>query len=559
MTLFLAALVFAPLAFGSVEPWALALLQLTVFITAARLYVKGLAVYPNALYKTLLPAVLAIVLIGLLQAAHESPVNGPASLFFTAWRPATLKAVLLWLFYAAILFSVPQLITTPERFTRLIWTIFAMGVAITLLGMFQKTGDNTMVYGLIKVPGDAFGPFINRDHGAYYLIMAAMAGLGIFFSGWRDLAAHKSHTRLFDLLAIQLLKLVMIAALVYGIYHTGSRGGIHSFAATAAVLGFISAGFLHTRKLRLAAVLGLTLLAVGYGAFISRNEIMLGLKEGKLVSSVTIRLSMYKSGMEMMKDFPYLGTGLGALEYAFPPYKRPDVPALAIVQHVHSDWLELFLQTGCAGGLIYIAGLAAALFGFFRTWRHCRSFRIKALYGGALGAVLGATAHNLVEFGLQMPANSLLYYTLLGALARAPPVWVRRRSPDEDPPEPAPVKKGAAFAATALATLLCLCTLPPVIGWWYNQRAEDAPYQEKVKRQAAALFWNPSPEYAFRLGMAHYTEALANPASTHELLLTAQATIAPWLKRAPTNYNLLRLNKVLEYFTIHPLPLPKPK
>ena len=124
----------------------------------------------------------------------------------------------------------------------------------------------------------------------------------------------------------------------------------------------------------------------------------------------------------MFRDFPVLGVGLGAVEYAFPYYKLSGVPAADIVQHVHSDWLELFLQVGVAGGFIYLAGLLASLYFLFRGWVQARSFTIKSLCGGALWAVAAASIHNLMEFGSQMPANALIYYVLLGALASRPAV-----------------------------------------------------------------------------------------------------------------------------------------
>ncbi|MDT8286796.1 MAG: hypothetical protein RQ748_06775, partial [Elusimicrobiales bacterium] len=264
-------LVFAPLAFASVEPWALGLLQAAYFALAARVYIKGLHVHPNPLYKNLIPAVLAIALIGLIQSITQNPVTAPSETLFTAWRPATLAGAHLWLFYAAVLFVVPQLINTPERFRRLMWTIFIMGTIIALLGMLQKTGDNTFIYGLRKVAGQPFGPFVNRDHGAHFLAISAMCGLGLFFSGLKPLLAQQSHTRLFDLLAVQFIKLVMLSALICGIVHAGSRGGGHSFAAAAAITGFAAAATLRSRRQKTVAITLMTLAVAGYGILLANN------------------------------------------------------------------------------------------------------------------------------------------------------------------------------------------------------------------------------------------------------------------------------------------------
>ena len=97
-TLLLLSLVFAPLAFAAVEPWAYVPLYGLFFIGAARLYARGGHSHENPLFKTLLPTVLGVALIGLLHAIKQAPVSGPSQLLFTAWRPATLNAVLLWFF-----------------------------------------------------------------------------------------------------------------------------------------------------------------------------------------------------------------------------------------------------------------------------------------------------------------------------------------------------------------------------------------------------------------------------------------------------------------------------
>ncbi|MDP2867099.1 MAG: hypothetical protein Q8O90_12740, partial [Elusimicrobiota bacterium] len=263
--LLLLSLVFAPLAFAAVEPWAYVPLYAVFFIGAARLYAKGGDSHENPLSKTLIPAVLGVALIGLLQALRQAPVNGPAPLLFTAWRLATLNAVLLWLFYGAVMFCASKAIKTPAQLQRLLWTIFGMGVFVALMGMLQRTGDTTLVYGFRRVSNQAFGPFVNRDHGAFFLAMAGMAGLGLFFGGFKGLFVHQSHTRLFDLLAVQFLKFIMIVAVVAGIVKTGSRGGLHSFVCAASFMGFVSASFLKTKSRKFAAWAALLLLLAGYG------------------------------------------------------------------------------------------------------------------------------------------------------------------------------------------------------------------------------------------------------------------------------------------------------
>ncbi|HOW88669.1 MAG TPA: O-antigen ligase family protein, partial [Elusimicrobiales bacterium] len=557
--LLILSLVFAPLAFAAVEPWALALLQLAAFASVYRLFRDRVSLYPAALYRNLLPALLAVALIGLLQALRENPVNAPSALIFTVWRPATLNAILLWLFYAAVVFVVPQIIRAPEQFKRLMWTVFGMGVLLSLFGMFQASGENALIYGARYVKGEPFGPFINRDHAATFLIMSAMAGCGVFVSGFRDMLSGRSRRRFFDLAAIQLLKSVMLCAVVYGVVRTGSRGGLHSLVCAFSLMAFVSASFLRDRTARLAARSGLVFFLAVYGLILYNNRLLLGYAEGDLVRSVTVRFSMYRSGLEMLRDFPLFGVGLGAVEHAFHAYRYSDIPSWGFVRHLHSDWLELFVQSGLVGGLIYLAGFALALSGLARVWLNCPSFTVKSLYGGALGAVLAASLHNLVEFGSQMPANALVFYVLIGALASKPAAEPRKFRYDAEDEEEGGIRirKNIALPLAAASALLAVFTIPSVVAWARDAYAKNASYAERVKSHAAALAWDPSPRYAFRLGADHYNAALKNKAEARALFTKSLDAITPVLLRNPVNSDLQKIRKNIFYHLSALPPAPR--
>ena len=546
-TLILISIIFAPLAFAAVEPWAYAPLYALYFLGAAALYARGEHSHLPPVYKNLLPALLAVAVIGVIQSFSQAAVNGPVPLLFTAWRLSTVNAVILWLFYAAVVYCAAKAIKTPEQLSGLLWTVFGVGVLVALMGTLQRAEDNTLVYGLRRVRGFAFGPFVNRDHGAFFLAMAGMCGLGLFVGGFKPLFRQQSHTKMFDLLAVQFLKLVMIVAIVAGIVKTGSRGGLHSFIAASTFMGFVAAGFLKHRKHKFAAWGALVLLLAGYGLILNHYKILLGLQNGELVNSVTVRFSMYKSSWAMFKDFPAFGAGLGAVEHAFPFYTRADILTTGLVRHVHSDWIELFLQVGAVGGLIYLAGLIGALYVFYRGWLRCRSFTVKAVYGGALGAALVGMAHSFVDFGLQMPANSLVFYALLGALASRPAVEGRGLLPHEEEEEPRlyPPKKIYAGAAAVLAGLLIMAAVPQVLAWQADHRARRAEYAQRLELRAASLKWQAGPQAAFRLAAEHYNNALKHKVEPCRQFKTAQRLIWPYLRQAPVNADLNRLARNL--------------
>lgn len=565
--LLILSLLFAPLAFAAVEPWAYVPLYAVFFLGAAALYAKGDNTHPNPLYKGLLPAVLGVAAIGLLQLTTQAPVNGPSHLLFTTGRLNTANAALLWLWYAAVMYCASKAIKTTAQLSGLLWTLFGLGVFVSLMGMLQKTGVDTIVYGLRQVKGQPFGPFVNRDHGAFFLALAGMAGLGLFFGGLKPLFRHQSHTRMFDLLAVQFLKLVMLTAVIAGIVKTGSRGGLHSFFSAALFMGAVAGGFLKSKTQKIAAWLALLLLLAGYGLLMNKYRILLGLDGDKLVGSVTVRFSMYKSGLEMFKDFPVLGTGLGAVEHAFPYYARPDLAPVGekIVKHVHSDWIELFLQVGLVGGLLYLAGLGLVLLRYYKAWVRCKSFTVKAVYGGALGAAIVGMLHSFVDFGLQMPANALAFYALLGALASRPAVQNRTHHDEEEDPEPVPPKKLYANAAAVAALVLTAAAVPQMAAWFYEQQAKDADFDKKVQVRGLALKLQPGPQQAFRLAADYYNHALKDKAAPCALFKQANDITAPYLRQAPANagLNLLSANLRLQLANCYNRPLvikgaPKP-
>ena len=249
----------------------------------------------------------------------------------------------------------------------------------------------------------------------------------------------------------------------------------------------------------------------------------------------------------MFRDFPAFGVGLGAVEHAFPYYKLSGVPANGLVQHVHSDWLELFLQAGLAGGLIYLAGLLSALYFFFRTWARARSFTIKSLCSGALCAAITASAHNLMDFSSQMPANALVFYALLGALASKPAVLglSPRDSGDEEPQQLTPAPLRYAAPAAALAILLAVWSIPQCISWHYDQLAKTAPLERKLELRASSLKYSHEPQAAFRLGADYYNQGLTDKTDPCALFYSSRRVLTPYLQRAPVNYDLNRLNEKL--------------
>ena len=524
---------FAPLAFAGVEPWAAALLEIVFFWTAASL-LKSPRLCPESVCdRTLLPAALFMAALAALQCFSQRPADGPASLLpFTFWRVSTAKAALWWLALAALVWSVPRIITDWRQLKKISWTIFLTGMVISLIGMLQKSEVNGMIYGLRRVSGMPFGPFVNRDHAASYLAMAALAGLGILCSRLTQWPKIMGRSRRADFLATQFTTLVMVSVVVGGIIKTGSRGGLAAFALAAFAGGWVSSGLLRRRK-KLAARTALLLAAGGYCFFLLTHPYFLGFSGAKLDHTLLTRLSLYRSSLAMFMDFPVFGAGLGAVSNGFQLYQESSVHGF--VRHVHSDWLELLLQTGVVGTAVYLTGFLLLLKRGFSLWKNCPSREVRALCGGFLAAALAFSLHGFMDFSFQMPANAVTFFLLL-SLVGTLPVKYGKSEPEPKICGPA----GDALPAAAFGALLLL-SLPQVIGWIYSRRAVLSPADGRPALYQKALACDPDPRLAFQTAAAYYNLALKNPARKKELFSSAYETAARYAALSPADRDLAAL------------------
>jgi len=370
LILLIIAAVFAPMAFASVESWARTILELLIFGAAVATVTRERYIYLSRANKTLIPALLAVALIGLLQLLTQHPVNAPAgSLPFTVWRPHTVDGIVLWCAYAAIVFAAAQAVEHKTQLKLVLWAIFLTGLTVAFMGIFQKTGNDIYIYGFRKLTDfgvPPFGPFINRDNAANYLVTSALCGLGLFLAAFNKYDRFAGRGKQFDFFARQTLLALMLGITIYGIIFTGSRGGIHSFAFAVFIAAALAAARFLRGKNRIYAFGAAALLGVGYIVFVLNSPGLMARTGSQFDNTVLVRLSMYKSGLAMLTDFPLWGTGLNSLMHAF-PYYQDFIAVPGTVEHAHSDWLELVLTVGLAGTLAFLAGFAALMYYAVRT------------------------------------------------------------------------------------------------------------------------------------------------------------------------------------------------
>jgi O-antigen ligase len=422
-----AAVVTTTLAFGTVHAWSLAAFQLSAALVVALWMIDAwrtgrLRVSRSFLQVPLVGlGVLGIVQLLPLGAGGAENIGGAGLSIEPAralsFDPYATRLVLIQLAALLVYFSAAlAFIDSPRRLRLVVRTVIIFGFVLALFGLMQNFISPNVIY-WVREPKQAqpFGPYINRHHFAGYMELALAMPLGLLFSG----AIDRDRIPLYGFAA-----LICSVALVM----TNSRGGIIAMVAEILFLVVIAAGVgrgggeggrdLRSRVASAAkrAAFAFALLAALFVfALYSGGEQSLTRLVGTVNADdpTTGRAHFWKGAVEIIKDHPLLGVGLGAFSAAYPRY---DTGAGAYrLEQAHNDYLQILSDGGIVGALLALV-FVAALFrqGFRRLQTHDKFRRGVAL--GALTGCAGALVHSAFDFTLHTTANGLLFL-LLAALA----------------------------------------------------------------------------------------------------------------------------------------------
>lgn len=374
------------------------------------------------------PGLLRLVSPG-SHAFHETLALAPS---LEAWRPVsvsppdTLRGLAFLAAFSLLALAVFRDMAEAPWRRRLLLTVVGAGVAITVVALLQAVSpEPRKIWGLWRPRWDwaVFGPYVNRNHFAGYLVMAAPLALGLAVEAIARLRAAWRRSRrpwllLGEAEGTAVARWSAVAMVVVaGLLASRSRGGVSAFALAALLLPLASRRRRRT-ALAVALLVGLGVAWVGLGDVLSAFEV-----RGVRAS----RLDLWRDMLPMVPRFPALGVGWNAFSTAYPWYQT--IWRTEWVGQAHNDYLQALLDGGVVGAAL-VAGLLVVVFRGALA-RAARS----PLDLGVFGALLGFALHELVDFNGQIPANAATWVAL-AALAVAPP---------RDPSHPAPCPPAAAL------------------------------------------------------------------------------------------------------------------
>lgn len=443
------ALVWAPLPFGGVTPWADASLRALSF---AALALAALALRPATRLRPAVyvgAALSAFALFGWLQAAplpgalvaavspeHAELIRAEREANRAAGVPshrlsvapaASRSAALGWLAMAALLVAAAVAGHGSRERRLCAGAIVATGLFEVVFGANHWFSRSTSLWGVdLHVAALRLrGTFVNPNHAALYLEMALAIAFAWSWWALRRSAKEGAAERRILLLAPPIL---VWLALFAGLAFTGSRAGLLAAMGAVSVQGLIAgrAGRLH--KGRWLAVGGLLTALAGLGVVAA-----LGKQEGlgRLLAtssedaSLGSRIREYGTVIDLWGKFPLTGSGLGTFRDAFPTVQTENLPNS--YWHPHSSLLEVPATTGLLGVALLGLALWLAVRRLVHVLRFGRRSEDRAAGLAALGALLSVAVHEALDFGLTMPGNAFTFAALIGL---ALPARTEARSPE---------------------------------------------------------------------------------------------------------------------------------
>lgn len=444
----LAAIIWGVLTFGGVYPWAywplvagcalLGLVGLRVedgptwirwlalpLVCIALVSAFQLVPLPRNLLLMLGPSTDQFLREHILGYALSPPPSHPLSVA----PQNTVRGLLLLIGFSVFLLGLIRGLphSNVENLVRRL-TLFGVGLAVFAVVQRAASGSEgtQLVYGFWKpnAPGNIFGPFINRNHFAGWMLMAAPIAFGYALGlldrgrpktdGWgswsRWLGSSEGSRSILALLAV----LAMGASIVI----SGSRSGMVSFVVAIAVgTAFVWRAFFSRARSALALTVAAAMLVLavfawaGFGAAVNRFA--------TASEDAGNRIGAWRDTIRIVRDFPIFGVGLNGYGTAMLVYQSGD--RRLFYKEAHNDYLQIAAE----GGLLFavpaalaITIIAVQIRGRFREGRDPpMTGWIRA---GAVTALAGIGVQSLIEFSLQMPGNTTLFLVLIAIAVHRP-------------------------------------------------------------------------------------------------------------------------------------------
>jgi O-antigen ligase len=369
-------------------------------------------------------ALISIVSPGRIAYARAASLDStvPSVLSLTLDRGATSHA---WIaaFCVIVTFWTARAIFSRGGIRTVVTVLAWIAIVFVLVAVAQSGSSTPLVYGFWR-PYDAgarpLGPFINRNHGGTWSLLALMLCFGCFQWrrassspsrgwGWRSRLAHALNGRSMILaLAVVLLTLnVALAASRSTLLALACAAGYVAWAAPRRADG--RGGWLVTAIVALVALLA-------FAAYADLGTLLSRIDETRQLG-FSGRLQIWRDTLGIMRDFPVAGVGAGSFSNAMRLYQTSD--RTYFWNEAHNEYLQVAAEGGALLLIPVVAALVASIAGARRHVRgHVDALQWMRL--GASAALVSVAVQAIWETGLSLPANGMLAAVAAAILVHEP-------------------------------------------------------------------------------------------------------------------------------------------
>lgn len=345
-----------------------------------------------------------------------------------SWRPlsiyryATKTELLKIIAYIGLFFLIINNVKTRKQINRLTLAIILVGCFEAFYGLLEYLSGHQHIFFFKKkyYTDCVTGTYINRNHFAGYLEMVIPLTFGLLISHQWKVFNNPSKSWRYRLstldswLSTNALLIFAAIIMILTLIFSQSRMGIFSLLGS---MSFMSLVLLisskRTRKRIIIFISTLALILILWGTWIGLNPV---LERFSFIpqeyASESGRPVVWKDTINLIKDFPILGTGLGTYVHIFPRYKT--VKAQVLYDHAHNDYLEFLSEVGIIGVSIVLVGIGLFTIKVIKRWRERRDPFVKGITLGGLTGIVAILLHSATDFNLHIPANALLLSIILG-------------------------------------------------------------------------------------------------------------------------------------------------
>jgi len=432
-------LVWVPLPFGSVTPWAVTVLVIAVGLAAMASSFSGVSTSDLKVARGPLAALFAVGALGLVQASSwagrlfgtlsadlPEHLSGSARPSLSLVPSLSRQAAVGW-WTLALLLAV-SLVAARSRRARPLLLVAALASAAfqAIYGLRQIRRSPGEIWGVLVGGPERFrGTLVVSDHLATFCTILMAICLGWSWWAWRT---SRREPRLARRLALLIPPVVAWGCAFAGVVVSGSRAGL-----AAAVVGLVFQTGLVARMGRnrwVPIALALAILAGGWFVVSRGPAAHLGRQFSRPVHEILTseRFAVWRPALGLWAESPVFGTGLGTFGEAFTRVQPVEIQG-ARWGRAHNDPLELLVTGGLVGFGLF--GLALVLL-VRRLWKVYRTNGHLAVRASALAALLAlppVALHEFFDFGLTIPANAVFLTVLLGIGAAGPTAVEEGASP----------------------------------------------------------------------------------------------------------------------------------